>query len=369
MATLRESLVHEPNELKFGTSGLRALVTDMTDLECYINAAGFLRFLVERRELKPDGVVLLAGDLRDSTPRIMRAVAAAIRDGGYKIENCGLVPTPTISLYGFSRGVPSIMVTGSHIPADRNGIKFIKPHDEVLKGDEPSVTANVSAVRVEMYGLDVNEAQFDSSGMLKHEMVLPAETLAARELYTKRYVEVFGAKALAGKQLVFYQHSAVGRDYLADLFEQLGAEVVRVGRSDVFIPIDSENVTDQDEAYFKKLATDNSEAFAIVSTDGDSDRPFVIDAQGEFHRGDVLGAVVAEWLKADFAAFPVSTIDAVDKRLTSEGVIWKHTKIGSPYVISCMKEAIETGKSRAVGWEVNGGFLLGSDLEVGGKIL
>ena len=35
---LKEALTYSPVELAFGTSGLRGLVTDMTDLECYINA-------------------------------------------------------------------------------------------------------------------------------------------------------------------------------------------------------------------------------------------------------------------------------------------------------------------------------------------
>jgi phosphomannomutase len=137
----------------------------------------------------------------------------------------------------------------------------------------------------------------------------------------------------------------------------------------VFIPIDSENVTAKDEEYFDSLAKEYPDAFAIVSTDGDSDRPFVIDEHGIFHRGDVLGAVVAEWLQADFAAFPVSASDATDKSLSAAGIGWKHTKIGSPHVIACMKDALATGSSRVVGWEVNGGFLLGSDLDVRGKRL
>ena len=76
----------------------------MTDLECYINTVGFLRFLGEAQELNAGEVVYVAGDLRDSTPRIMHAVVRALRDGGYEAVYCGLIPTPTVSLYGFSQG-------------------------------------------------------------------------------------------------------------------------------------------------------------------------------------------------------------------------------------------------------------------------
>ncbi len=370
MATLRDSLTYEPVELAFGTSGLRGLVSDMTDLECYINTAGFLEYLRSERQLEGQGLVMVAGDLRASTPRILAAVIQAIHDGGYQAAYHGLIPTPAIAYYALQENAPCIMVTGSHIPADRNGIKFYKQGGEVLKSDEPLIQQAVAAVRAHLYGTDVALSIFDQSGAFKGARVdLPAVQPEAEAVYRKRYLDVFPKNALTGKKIVFYQHSSVGRDLLVDLFKNLGAEVIAVGRSDVFIPIDSENVTSDNQAYFKRLAIENPGAFAIVSTDGDSDRPFVVDETGIFHRGDVLGAVTTQWCKADFAAYPVSTSDAVDTELERVQVPVEHTKIGSPYVIEAMQRAEKAGMSRVVGWEVNGGFLLGTDLEVEQGIL
>jgi phosphomannomutase len=364
MAILRDSLTYSPVELAFGTSGLRGLVTDMTDLECYINTAGFLDYLRSEQQLKANGLVLVAGDLRDSTPRILSAVIQAVEDGGYHAEYHGLIPTPAIAYYALQKNAPCIMITGSHIPADRNGIKFYKQGGEVLKADEPPIQQEVAAIRARLYEGAADESLFDGAGMLKKAKSLPAISLEAEQAYLKRYLDVFPSDALQGKKVIFYQHSSVGRDLLADLFTKLGAEIITVGRSDVFIPIDSENVTSANQAYFKHLAAENPGLFAIVSTDGDSDRPFVVDENGVFHRGDVLGAVTAKWCQADFAAYPVSTSDAVDTELTGIGVPVEHTKIGSPYVVEAMEVANKRGMSRVVGWEVNGGFLLGTDIKI-----
>ncbi len=65
--------------LKFGTSGVRGLVTEMTDLECSLYTTAYVRTLKNRSS---PTAVALAGDLRDSTPRIMRAVGYAIRAEG-----------------------------------------------------------------------------------------------------------------------------------------------------------------------------------------------------------------------------------------------------------------------------------------------
>ena len=369
MAILKSSLTYEPVELGFGTSGLRALVTAMTDLECYINTMGFLEFLRTSELVKPGGTVYIAGDLRESTPRIMRSVVTAVTDAGYGLQYLGLIPTPALALRSMSLHGAGIMVTGSHIPADRNGIKFYKPAGEVLKADEAGIKAAVASVRSRIYGEQASSSRFELDGSLKSAVELPDVVRTARDAYLDRYEDFFGDKCLSGKELVFYQHSAVGRDDLVELLERLGANVKPVVRSDVFVPIDSENVTAKHQAYFKETVASFPGAFAMVSTDGDSDRPFVIDEHGDFHRGDVLGAIVAHWVQADAAAFPVSSSDAVTTWLDKMGVSWVYTKIGSPYVVDAMAAEVKAGKKVVVGWEVNGGFLTGSEVSRGEKML
>lgn len=369
MASLRESLNYIPVELAFGTSGLRGLVTDMTDLECYINTSGFVTFLENDQQFQAGATIYLAGDLRDSTPRILSAVATAIKDKGYVVSYGGLLPTPAVANFALLNDSVCVMVTGSHIPADRNGIKFYKVGGEILKDDEAAIKSAVESERNRINNLPSDESKFGPDGQLKQADTLSDSNQAIEQSYVSRYADFFSAKPLAGKKVVVYQHSAVGRDLLVNLLEIMGASTATVGRSDVFIPIDTENVTPNDQAYFKKIAAENSDTFAIVSTDGDSDRPFVIDEQGVFHRGDELGAIVAEWLDADFAAVPISANDAVDQFLNEQKIELVHTRIGSPYVIVAMQEAIKSGKQKTVGWEVNGGFLLGSDLVIGDKKL
>ncbi len=368
MSCLRDVLAYKPRELSFGTSGLRDLVTDMTDLECYINTVGFLRFLKQTKQLDAGDVVYVAGDLRDSTPRIMRSVARAAGDEGCRVNYCGLIPTPALGLAALSHKSAGIMVTGSHIPADRNGIKFYKPDGEVLKEDEAAIKVAVASVRQELYAVDAVEAIFDERGEFREVVDLPAAEEAAERMYVDRFKAIFKGRPLAGKKVVVYQHSAVGRDLVVEILTALGAEAVPMGRSDVFVPFDSENITSHHEEYVVRLVQEHPGSFAIVSTDGDSDRPMVFDAAGEFHRGDVLGAVVAVWLKAEFAAYPVTASDAADSYLGSAGIEWRHTRIGSPYVISAMAQGAGAG-SLAVGWEVNGGFMTQTPLEVNGATL
>lgn len=362
----------DPVQLRFGTSGLRGLVADMTDLEVYVNVQGFLRFLERTGGIEAGATVALARDLRDvcpktgieSSPRIARAVSQAVRDAGYRPVDLGAAPTPVLACYVLARGVPGVMVTGSHIPADRNGVKFYKKQGEVLKSDEAAIFEAVAEVRARIYAQPAEASAFGADGQLKARPE-PAELdPTGTASYAERYLAPFGARRpLAGKKIVFYQHSSVARDLLTTILEGLGADVIAEHRVDHFVPVDTEDVMPEDEAKYRALV-DAHGADALISTDGDGDRPLIVDETGRFHRGDAVGIVTARYLGAKHAAVPVSAYDAVDLALEGQVQI-ERTRIGSPWVIDAMNAKVAAGLERVVGWEANGGFLTATSLPFG----
>ncbi len=338
----------------FGTSGARGLVTAMTDEVCFAYVCGFLQHMADIGQFTAGRAVAIAGDLRPSTPRILAACAAAIRYMGGQVANCGFVPSPAVAAYGFAQGIASLMVTGSHIPEDRNGIKFNRADGEVLKPDELAMRAQTVTL----------PDLFDAGGML----VLPKDCgplIDVATPYAARYVDFFGAEALRGLKLGIYEHSAVGRDVLASIAKGLGAEVVRLGRSEKFIPVDTEAVRPEDQ----KLAFDWARDFgldAILSTDGDTDRPLLADETGAWMRGDVLGILCARALGIKAVATPVSSNSAVE--LASAFAAVRRTRIGSPFVIEAMNALLADFDS-VCGYEANGGFLLATPVQSEGGTL
>lgn len=340
----------------FGTSGARGPVVAMTDAVCFAYTAGFLQHLASLGEFSPGAQVALAGDLRPSTPRILAACAAAIEAQGGVPMFCGYVPSPALALHAFSLNIPSLMVTGSHIPDDRNGIKFNRVAGEFLKPDESGMKTQQVDMPVDM---------FDAGGALQHPKALPTP-VDVTPPYIQRYVDFFGANALDGLRVGVYQHSAVGRDLLVAVLEALGAGVQVLGRSDKFIPVDTEAVRAEDVALARQWAAEYG-LDAIVSTDGDSDRPLIADEHGEWLRGDVLGILCARYLRAQCIATPVSSNTALEK--SGWFAHTARTRIGSPYVIEAMHAAMDQGLQGVCGYEANGGFLLMSAMEVAGHRL
>ena len=346
----------EESGVAFGTSGARGLVSAMTDRVCYGYTIGFLRYLAEIGEFAPGSEVALAGDLRPSTPRVLRACAQAIRDAGGEPLFCGHVPTPALALYAFGRRIPSLMVTGSHIPDDRNGIKFHRAAGEVLKTDEAGIARQA---------LTLESSRFASDGRLTDAAPLPA-VRDVEDGYLRRYLGFFGDEALSGLTVGVYQHSAVGRDLVLRVLGALGAKALPLGRSDSFIPVDTEALRLEDIDLARRWAAERR-LDAIVSTDGDSDRPLLADHRGAWLRGDILGLLCARELKAECVVTPVSSNTALEKSGAFARTI--RSRIGSPYVLAAMEEAARERGGVVCGYEANGGFLLGSAIVRDGREL
>ena len=332
----------------FGTSGARGLVSDMTDTLCYAYTLAFLQAVVGR----PCPLVL-GHDLRPSSPRMAAACATAMRDAGYTVIYAGALPTPALAYYAATLDAPCLVVTGSHIPFDRNGLKFYRADGEISKVDEAAMRAAVVHVPTEITPL-----------------TLATPDTRARTAYVQRYLKFFGRQVLSSQRIAVYEHSSVARDVLREILQGLGAEVLSLGRTETFVPIDTEAVRVEDVAQ-AKLWADEHAFDAILSTDGDGDRPLIGDETGAWLRGDMVGVLCAQSLAADVVVTPVSSNTAVELCGAFKQVM--RTRIGSPFVIVGMEDAQSAPSTQdnqvVVGYEANGGFLLGSDVVRGGQTL
>ncbi len=320
---------------KFGTSGLRGLVTELTEDLVRDYTGAFLAACPH------GGAVHVGRDLRPSSPQIAEWVMQAIEGAGVQAIDCGVLPTPALALSSLGAGQAAVMVTGSHIPADRNGLKFYVPTGEISKTDEDAIGAHL--------------------GKGVTGIAAPARiTQDAVADYTQRYTKAYGG-ALKGLRIGVYQHSSVARDVMVEVLGALGADPVALARSDSFIPVDTEAL---DPATRGMLAGwCNAHGLdAVISTDGDADRPMVADASGRIIPGDVLGALTARSLGAKVLCTPVSSNTMVAQMPEFDQVTL--TRIGSPYVIAAMEAAVEADpKAKVVGYEANGGFLLGFEAQ------
>ncbi|GAM63340.1 phosphomannomutase [Vibrio ishigakensis] len=227
MSVLLSSSIIRESGVKFGTSGARGLVTQFTDEVCAAFTCAFIECLkVEFRFNR----IAIAIDNRPSSYRMAQACAAAAKLNRIDVEYYGVIPTPALAYTSMQDKVPCIMVTGSHIPFDRNGLKFYRPDGEISKVDEQRILS-----------LEIEVPELNEFSELK------VRDKAAQQ-YMNRYTTLFSEDLLAGKRIGIYEHSSSGRDLYPVLFEALGAEVISLERTDEFVPIDTEAVSEADKS-------------------------------------------------------------------------------------------------------------------------
>lgn len=331
---------------KFGTSGLRGLVGDLTDGTAAAHARAFAMHLRLSAMATEGAPVFLGRDLRASSPEITGQCAAALVAEGFEPVDCGVLPTPALALHAMARGAAALMITGSHIPDDRNGVKFYRPDGEIDKQDEAAISGLAPQFLL---------------GPLPAPSGLRDETATATEAFVDRYRGFTTGDLLAGLRIGLYEHSSAASGVLADILEEAGVEVVRLGKSEVFVPVDTEAVSEETRTLVADWVNAHS-LDGLVSADGDGDRPLVADETGQVLRGDALGLIVARYLGADAIVTPVTSNSGIESRCQARV---HRTKVGSPFVISGMAQALVEGASRVIGFEANGGVLTGNAIEVG----
>ncbi|MBK8575783.1 MAG: mannose-6-phosphate isomerase, class I [Elusimicrobia bacterium] len=415
--TLKETIKFNPVAPKIGTSGVRADVLDLRDIQIYAVALAHIRHLKRAGKLG-EGNIPFGIDLRPTSPRLYQAVAKALSDEGLTSQYIGKISSPALTLYNLSRNVAGVEATGSHIPAYRNGFKFNRLDGELRPEDNDAINTLVAGVLEELLSQGASSSMFDQYGFFKSDVQLPvipeSDVQAGWGPYKGRFEEATKRDTLHRDQkplqVVFYQHSAVGREAVPEILENAGAVVYKVGASETFVPIDTEAINDEHLAMLLGFAENQwkktGPVDAIVSTDGDSDRPLVIGVEKkgivqrisdllvgvvelafaivsfgdrtealrqwafrksflnvEFVPGELLGAMAAEYMGADFFATPVSSHPGLEgffaglSQKTRAPIDLVRTKIGSAQVVEAMETAENKGKSKVMGAEANGGTL------------
>ena len=274
-------------QIKFGTSGWRAIVADEFTMENVRRAVtGIARYVVSRN---PKDAKLLVG--RD--PRFMGEAfvgEAAKILAAHKVEPLVIpeaAPTPAIAYAVITRKTDgSINFTASHNPPEYNGIKFSTPDGapalpEVTKAIEKEIAA-------------VNPSSSNGAG----EKKASSAEVDVRPAYLKRLAELVDLPAIkkSGIKIVFDPFWGAARGYSDTLLREAGVSVDTVhDYRDVLFgghaPEPEGKLLDECRAKMKKTG-----AAIGICTDGDADRFGLVDQDGTFIQPNYVIALLFDYL-------------------------------------------------------------------------
>jgi phosphoglucomutase len=339
-----------PTEIKFGTSGWRAVMAEEFTFANVRRAVhGIARHVVSR---KPSGARVIVG--RD--PRFLgetfcaMAVQILADHGITPLLIAEPAPTPAIAYsVTHEHADGAINFTASHNPSEYNGIKFSTPDGapalpEVTKHIESEISAFDSGIA----------SQKPASEQVR------AEHLDPRGIYLKRLGEIIDLSAIqkAKLRVVFDPMWGAGRGYPDALLKETGVEVATVhDYRDVLFGGHAPEPDDHLlEALREKMRS--TKAHIGIATDGDADRFGIVDEDGIFFQPNYIIALLFDYLVEsrgwqNGVGKSVATTNFVNALAKFHGVELHETPVGFKYIGELiMRDKIAIGGEESAGLSI-----------------
>lgn len=270
-------------------------------------ASGFVKFLSDKLG-KKDLKIAIGHDSRITAEKIKIAAIKSLVANGAKVLDCGLASTPAMFMsiiYPETKVDGAIMLTASHLPFNRNGMKFFTADGGLEKVDITKVLKNAA---------NFSELDADISSVEKFDLI---------SLYSNNLCKIIrdklnlGEKPLAGMKIVVDAGNGGGGFFATKILQPLGADITgsQFLEPDGNFPNHIPNPEDKIAmAAIKKAVLDNHADLGLIF-DTDVDRMSAVLSSGEEINRNALIAMMAAILAPDY---PGSTI--ITDSVTSDGL-------------------------------------------------
>jgi alpha-D-glucose phosphate-specific phosphoglucomutase len=323
-------------QIKFGTSGWRALVAeDFTFANVRRAVTGIARYVISN---KSSGARVIVG--RD--PRFLGeafcAIAAEVLAGHgiTPLVIADAAPTPAIAYAVIHEQADgAINFTASHNPPEYNGIKFSTPDGAPAL---PDVTQRIEAEIVAFDRAAPNPPRADGNAAA-------SQSLDPRGPYLARLREAIDLKVIqkAGLRVAFDPLWGAARNYPDVLLRELGVEVSTV--HDYRDVLFGGHAPEPDGHLLEDLRGKMRETRSHIgiSTDGDADRFGIIDQDGTFFQPNYIIALLFDYLVEtrgwkNGVAKSVATTNMVNALARQHGIELHETPVGFKYIGELIKQ-------------------------------
>ncbi len=336
-----------PTQIKFGTSGWRALVAEEFTFENVRRAVtGVARYVKSQR---PAGARVIVG--RD--PRFLGetfcSIAADIlsRHGITPLVIAEAAPTPAISYAVIhEKADGAINFTASHNPPEYNGIKFSTPDGA------PALPEVTGQIEKEIVAGDSHSAASSKS--------TSPQALDPKPIYLARLGEIvdFAAINQAGLRVVFDPFWGAARGYPDSLLRDAGVQVESV--HDYRDVLFGGHAPEPDDHLLDPLRQKmhDIKAHIGIATDGDADRFGIVDEDGTFLQPNYVIAMLFDYLVQsrgwkNGVAKSVATTNLINAIARYHQVELHETPVGFKYIGELIKQdKIAIGGEESAGLSV-----------------
>ncbi|CAN2214248.1 {ManB} Phosphomannomutase [Candidatus Nanopelagicaceae bacterium] len=314
------------SESIFKAYDIRGLVDkELTPDFAFATGVAVAKFLEIERE---PGTVVIGEDMRPSSPTLASAFSAGVTSQGLDVIRIGLASTDMLYFASGKLNLPGAMFTASHNPAAYNGIKLC------LSGARP-IGKESGLVTIENFVKEGTPMAMRNLGLEKSQNLL--------EAYVDHLLTLVDVTNIRPLKIVIDAGNGMGGYTAPAVFKRLNAEVIEMYfeldgtfPNHEANPIDPANLVDLQKAV-KKHKADIGLAF-----DGDADRCFLVDENGELVNPSALTSLIAT---RELKRYPASNIiynlissRAVKEVVEESGGSAVRSRVGHSYIKKLMAE-------------------------------
>ncbi len=311
----------------FKAYDIRGLVdSEITPDFCFATGLAFARFLQQERE---PATVVVAQDMRPSSPALADAFSAGVTSTGLDVIRIGLASTDMLYFASGKLGLPGAMFTASHNPAAYNGIKLCFSSARPI-GKESGLQVIENFVR-QGSPLEIRSVGVETNRDMLEEYVDHLLSLVNLDSIRPLTIVIDAGNGMAG-------HTAPA------LFARLNCTVIPLYfELDGNFPNHEANPIDPDNLRDLQKAVKKHKADLGLAFDGDADRCFLVDENGAAINPSDLTSLIAhrELLKHPGATIIYNLISsrAVLEVIQENGGTGLRSRVGHSYIKAMMAES------------------------------
>lgn len=311
----------------FKAYDIRGLVdSEITPEFCFATGLAFARFLQQERE---PATVVVAQDMRPTSPTLADAFSSGVTSTGLDVIRIGLASTDMLYFASGKLGLPGAMFTASHNPAAYNGIKLCFSSARPI-GKESGLQVIENFVR-QGSPLEIRSVGVETKREMLEEYVDHLLSLVNLDSIRPLTIVIDAGNGMAG-------HTAPA------IFARLNCTVIPLYfELDGNFPNHEANPIDPDNLRDLQKAVKKHKADLGLAFDGDADRCFLVDENGDAINPSDLTSLIAhrELLKNPGATVIYNLISsrAVLEVIQENGGTGLRSRVGHSYIKAMMAES------------------------------
>ena len=338
--------------------GVEGEHVNITEEACLKIGGAFVKWLSKKNgKAAADLKIGIGRDSRITGPFMENAIAKGLKANGAKVVKCGLATTPSMFMsivFEDTKFDGSVMITASHLPFNRNGIKFFDKdggleHEDITEILEGAAEQNAE----ENKKADISDCEIYN--------LLKTYSAHLRKAICTGLGKTEAEKPLSGLKIVVDSGNGASGFFVSDILQPLGADTTgsQFLEPDGTFPNHIPNPENKQAMKAIQDATVNNKADLGLIFDTDVDRMSAVLSNGNEVNRDAIIAMIAAILAPSHKGATIVTDSVTSDRLTYflEDVLGlKHLCYMRGYknVINKQKELNEAGTDCPLAMETSG---------------